>query len=90
MATRFVIEGRVQGVGYRDWCQREAQRRGLDGFVRNLRDGRVEAVFVGDHSAIDDMLSACRQGPPSAQVSAIGLDVTDDPGLKGFIVLPDA
>jgi len=88
MATRFLISGRVQGVGYRDWCRQEAERRGLTGTVRNLPDGRVEVVIVGDADATDAMLEACRQGPPAARVDSIGLDVVDDPPVTGFVVLP--
>lgn len=90
MATRFLIEGRVQGVGYRDWCRREALSRGLTGYVRNLRDGRVEAVFDGPHEVIDAMVAACREGPPAASVSAIGLDAIDAPSVDGVVILRDA
>ncbi|MEM9221303.1 MAG: acylphosphatase [Pseudomonadota bacterium] len=89
MATRFLIEGHVQGVGYRDWCRREAQRRGLKGYVCNLPDGRVEAVFIGENSAIDAMLIACRKGPSYARVDAVGLDPVDAPDLDDFVILPD-
>ncbi len=88
MATRFLIEGRVQGVGYRNWLQEEAQRRGLRGTVRNLSDGRVEAVVIGSYEATDALLAACRQGPPMAKVSGIGLDPVGDPDVTGFEVLP--
>ncbi|UOM33663.1 acylphosphatase [Acuticoccus sp. I52.16.1] len=90
MATRFLIEGRVQGVGYRNWLQEEAQRRGLRGTVRNLRDGRVEAVVVGTFEETDALLAACRQGPPMAKVTGIGLDPVGDPSVTGFVVLPTA
>jgi len=90
MATRFLIEGRVQGVGYRAWCQREAEARGLAGYVRNLSDGRVEAVFFGDHAVVDGMLAACRKGPSGASVSAVGLDVVELPQIEGFTILRDA
>ncbi|MEM8552850.1 MAG: acylphosphatase [Pseudomonadota bacterium] len=89
-ATRFLIEGRVQGVGYRVWCRDQAARRGLSGFVRNLADGRVEAVFIGGHDAVDDMLVACREGPPGAKVSAIGLDAVNAPDIDGFVILNNA
>jgi len=88
MATRFLIEGRVQGVGYRAWLQREAERRGLKGTVRNLADGRVEAVVIGSYQETDDLLAACRKGPPMAKVNGIGLDPVDDPTVDRFIVLP--
>jgi acylphosphatase len=66
-----VIHGRVQGVGYRAWTEYTALDRGLDGWVRNRRDGTVEAIFVGPADAVADMIEACRRGPPSARVDAI-------------------
>lgn len=90
MATRFLIEGRVQGVGYRAWLQREAERRGLRGTVRNLSDGRVEAVVIGTYDETDALLAACRKGPPSAEVTGIGLDPVVDPNVSAFLVLPTA
>lgn len=86
-ATRFLIEGRVQRVGYRAWCRREALARGLTGYVRNLEDGRVEAVIFGDNETTDAMLTACREGPPGAVVTAVGLDAIDAPAVDGFIIL---
>ena len=86
-ATRFLIEGRVQGVGYRAWCRREALARGLAGYVRNLPDGRVEAVIVGDAAATDAMLAACRVGPPGASITAIGLDPAEPPSTDDFLIL---
>ncbi len=90
MATRFLIEGHVQGVGYRAWVKREAEKRGLTGYVRNLEDGRVEAVFYGDHAVVDEMLAACRKGPAGASVTAVGLDAVDLPSVEGFTILRDA
>ncbi|MGE0749327.1 MAG: acylphosphatase [Variibacter sp.] len=66
-----VIRGRVQGVGFRYWTQGEALRLGLEGFVRNRRDGTVEAMFSGPTAAVEAMLAACRQGPPGARVTAV-------------------
>jgi acylphosphatase len=65
------IRGRVQGVGYRAWVEREALRRGIEGYVRNRRDGSVEALFVGAPELVATMLAACRRGPPAAAVSDI-------------------
>jgi acylphosphatase len=65
------IRGRVQGVGFRMWTEREARARRLEGWVRNRRDGSVEAVFAGPAAAIAAMLEACRRGPPSARVNAV-------------------
>jgi len=66
-----VITGRVQGVGYRAWTEYTALDHGLDGWVRNRRDGTVEALFSGPSHAVADMIEACRRGPPSARVDAV-------------------
>ena len=60
---RVVVRGRVQGVGYRAWTEDTAILNGLDGWVRNRRDGTVEAVFAGPAEAVDGMIEACRRGP---------------------------
>jgi acylphosphatase len=74
------IKGRVQGVGYRAFVELEAELRGLEGWVRNRRDGSVEAVVEGEQRAIDDLVEACRKGPPSSQV--VSIDVSEaEPGL---------
>jgi acylphosphatase len=66
-----VIRGRVQGVGYRAWTEYTAVSRGLEGWVRNRRDGSVEAVFAGPAQAVAAMVAACRRGPPGARVEAL-------------------
>lgn len=73
-ANHVVIRGRVQGVGYRAWVADEARERSLTGWVRNRRDGTVEAVFSGPEDAVAAMLAACRQGPPLARVEAVDAD----------------
>ena len=70
VVTHVSIRGRVQGVGYRAWTADEARRRGLEGWVRNRRDGSVEAVLSGADDVIAEMLAACRRGPSSARVDA--------------------
>jgi len=65
------ISGIVQGVGYRIWTKTEADKLNLQGWVKNLPDGRVEAVFQGEASAVIKMLKLCRQGPSSAMVEQI-------------------
>lgn len=65
------ISGRVQGVGFRFNTVRRAESVGVDGWVRNLRDGRVEAVYQGDEDAVERMLSWSRRGPASAQVQDV-------------------
>ncbi len=66
-----LIRGRVQGVGYRDFVQSAALDRGLEGWVRNRRDGSVEAVFAGPAATVTQMVEACRRGPRAARVDAI-------------------
>jgi acylphosphatase len=86
--VRITISGRVQGVWFRAWTEQEATARHLDGWVRNRRDGRVEAVLAGPSEAVDDMIRACHQGPPLARVIGVERHETaDDPG-SGFQSLP--
>lgn len=66
-----IIRGRVQGVGYRAWTEYTAERRQIEGWVRNRRDGSVEAVFAGEAQAVREMIDLCRQGPPGSRVDAI-------------------
>jgi acylphosphatase len=66
-----VIRGRVQGVGYRAWVQQQALRLDLEGWVRNRRDGSVEAMFAGTEEAVTAALDACHRGPPGARVDAV-------------------
>lgn len=86
---RVVIRGRVQGVGFRAWTQVQAETHGLRGWVRNRRDGAVEAVFAGSEEAVAAMLTACERGPRWAKVTGVEA-VEDDraePG-SGFAVRP--
>lgn len=93
--VHVVIRGRVQGVGFRAWTQHQAQLRGLEGWVRNRRDGAVEAVFSGPDHAVDAMLEACRAGPGSGHVDGVEVSAGDEaliaaPGSGRFEVLPTA
>jgi len=88
--VRVIITGRVQGVGYRAWTEDEALARGLLGFVRNRRDGSVEAQFEGPADAVAAMLAACRQGPRHARVAAIEDVEPLATEAEGFAVLPTA
>jgi acylphosphatase len=65
------ITGRVQGVGYRYWVEQKATALGLEGWVRNRRDGSVEALFAGPADVVADMIALCRRGPSSARVEAV-------------------
>jgi acylphosphatase len=75
VARRAVYRGRVQGVGFRDYVQRQATRHGVAGWVRNRSDGTVEAVFSGEANAVDAAIEACRRGPRSGRVD--GVDVSE-------------
>jgi acylphosphatase len=68
---QVTIRGRVQGVGFRYWVEQEAGVRGLEGWVRNRRDGSVEALFAGAADVVSGMIAVCRRGPPSARVEAV-------------------
>ena len=88
LVTRHLhIRGVVQGVGYRGSMVQAAQQRGVQGWVRNRRDGSVEALLQGDSAAVDAMIAWCRRGPPSAVVAEV--KVTEATGdYPGFETLP--
>lgn len=90
---RAIVLGRVQGVGYRNWTERQALARGLHGWVRNRRDGTVEAVFAGDADNVAGMAESLMRGPPAAKVSGIEIVEAEDSALEAtfgarFVVLP--
>jgi acylphosphatase len=89
-AVRLRIEGRVQGVMFRAWTVDEARRRGLRGWVRNRRDGGVEALLIGEVEAVEGMIAACRHGPRLASVDRIDREEAVDDGSAGFRQLPTA
>jgi acylphosphatase len=78
----IIVRGRVQGVGYRAFVEREALRRGVEGWVRNRRDGSVEAVFSGGLEKVDAVVEACRRGPYSARVEQIDQREATEDELK--------
>jgi len=88
IALRVVIIGRVQGVGFRAWTQREARRRGVHGWVRNRRDGSVEAFLIGDAAAVEGLAQACRRGPALAGVDDVRRAVAEDDGSTDFAERP--
>jgi acylphosphatase len=91
---QVMITGRVQGVGYRAWVEYQAIASGLEGWVRNRRDGSVEALFAGNAKVVAEMVALCRHGPPSARVTALTSESADDVQLnlrrtgEAFSVLP--
>ena len=68
---QVTITGRVQGVGYRAWVEHQARSHDLEGWVRNRRDGSVEALFAGPADVVSEMVAWCRRGPSSARVEAV-------------------
>lgn len=70
-AVRLIVRGRVQGVGFRYAAVEQGRRLGLDGWARNLPDGSVEVVAAGEQAAVDQLVSWCRTGPPSARVASV-------------------
>jgi acylphosphatase len=83
---RVLVEGRVQGVGYRANCARQARLAGVGGGVRNLSDGRVEAVFEGPEGSVEALVAWCRRGPAYAQVRNVEVLVEDPIGDTVFRV----
>jgi acylphosphatase len=83
---RVLVSGRVQGVAYRDTCRRVAAERGVTGWVRNLGDGRVEAVFEGPEEQVDRMVEWARHGPRLAAVADIAVQTEPAEGLTEFLV----
>ena len=82
--AHVLITGRVQGVGFRFSTEDMAAVYKLNGWVRNLPDGRVEAVFEGDRPAVEAMLAWCHKGPPHAQVHQVAVTYETLEGLNGF------
>lgn len=88
IAVHVRIEGKVQGVWYRAWTVEQATKRGLTGWVRNRRDGTVEAVFCGAPETVQAMIAACHDGPPHASVTRVHDEPTHEDGTSGFQKLP--
>src|SRR5262245_52228108 len=93
---QVMIRGRVQGVGYRAWVEDRATSCGLEGWVRNRRDGSVEALFCGPPRVVSEMVALCRHGPPSARVDNVTSETAQEDALslrgadERFSVLPTA
>ncbi|MBN9307858.1 MAG: acylphosphatase [Devosia sp.] len=89
-SVHVIISGRVQGVGFRAFVVDEAQALGLDGWVRNRRDGTVEVVFAGDEQEIQHILMELHAGPPASAVTDVRTGPYEAPLPKGFSALPTA
>jgi acylphosphatase len=87
-AVRLTITGHVQGVWFRAWAAEQAKRLGLDGWVRNRRDGSVEALVAGDAAAVQGMIEACKVGPPAARVAHVAVASDSSNVGAGFAVRP--
>jgi acylphosphatase len=87
MSKRLVIEGRVQGVGYRASFAEQAVALGLKGWVRNRRDGSVEACVDGDPATLDAIIEWARRGPPAAQVTHVAVEDAAEPVEASFKIL---
>jgi acylphosphatase len=84
--AHVLISGQVQGVFFRHETRRRAGEKGLSGWVRNLPDGRVEAVFEGSEEAVEDMVRWCHRGPGGAEVGGVEVRREDPEGMHGFDV----
>jgi acylphosphatase len=82
MVRHALVKGRVQGVGFRAFVEHEALKRGIEGWVRNCRDGSVEVVFKGEEPKVAEMIEVCRRGPMMARVDALDQRVGTDVDLK--------
>jgi acylphosphatase len=84
--ARIVVTGIVQGVAFRHFTLREAERLALAGWVRNLPDGRVEAVAEGPKARVEALVAWCWRGPPAAQVSRVEVEWSPAQGEEGFAI----
>ncbi len=87
-AVHVVIAGRVQGVGFRAFVVQEAKRLDVAGWVRNRRDGTVEAVLIGPSDAVEMIIALCRDGPALADVRDVAVSDYAGPELTRFTELP--
>jgi len=91
---QVTITGRVQGVGYRAWVEHQARNHNLEGWVRNRRDGSVEALFAGPAEIVSEQVARCRRGPSTARVAAVADEPASPDALnlrrpgERFSVLP--
>ncbi len=87
-ALHVIVEGRVQGVGFRAYVEREAKTRSLKGWVRNRSDGSVEAVFMGNEEEVQSMIVACHRGPRMSLVRNVKSEQHPPGDWRGFDVWP--
>ena len=90
MSRRIIVHGRVQGVWYRGWTVDEARALGLNGWVRNRRDGSVEILADGPEEAIAELARRCRQGPSAARVERVEVEEAGEAAPASFVQRPTA
>jgi len=86
ISRRLRIHGRVQGVSYRAWAARAARSRGLTGWVRNLQDGSVETLVVGEPDAVEAFTADCQRGPIAARVDRVDQQEEGVTSIEGFTI----
>jgi acylphosphatase len=86
IARRVVVHGQVQGVFFRDTCRRAAREAGVAGWVRNLPDGTVEALFEGSEEGVRQMVEWAHHGPPYAAVDRVEVIDEQPAGTSGFMI----
>lgn len=84
VAAHVFVSGEVQGVGFRFSTVNQANQKGVTGWVRNVADGRVEAVFEGSKDTVEQMIQWCHKGPSSARVTDVEVEYQDPEGMTGF------
>lgn len=84
VVQRVYVSGKVQNIGFRDWAVRRARDFGVAGWVRNLRDGRVELLIAGEEDAVDAMVEAVREGPEKARIDNVEARADQERAPKGF------
>ena len=89
VCAHVYVSGRVQGVYFRANTRDEARRIGVDGWVKNLADGRVEAMVEGDERSVAKLVKWCHEGSPSARVESVDVEYVDPPGFEGFEIRYD-
>lgn len=86
-AVHVIVSGRVHGVGFRAWTAEEARPLSVTGWVRNLRDGTVEAVFCGTEDSVDEMVDRVKVGPLGARVEQVATRMWDGTNFDTFAIL---
>jgi len=86
-SVRVHVDGLVQGIFFRNFVKENAEKQDVKGFVRNLEDGRVEALFEGDVDKVNKMVEMCKEGPKHSQVKSVSVKEESFQGFKNFKVL---